>query len=163
MPAEPMRDLVVHATLDDAFDGIIRVLGDALRFGTALQTLTLAAEPDGTATASMTSPFPRASTATSGGALRASSRRARRRDRGGKGRVAVVPAFGIAGDSGGAWQTCARVRLTCALQGRIQTPHDSSQCAMRPWPIRPPDAKFRDNRLQSRMTGRARPLHQTAA
>ncbi len=58
MPAEPMRDLVVHATLDDAFDGIIRVLGDALRFGTALQTLTLAAEPDGTATASMTLSVP---------------------------------------------------------------------------------------------------------
>ena len=53
MPAELMRDLTVHATLNDAFDGVIRVLGDALRFGTALRTLTLVAEPDGTAAATI--------------------------------------------------------------------------------------------------------------
>lgn len=53
MSVEPMRDLVVRATLEDGFDGIIRLLGDALRFGTALQALTLVAEPDGSAAATL--------------------------------------------------------------------------------------------------------------
>lgn len=60
MPAEPMRDLVVQATLEDPFDGIIRLLGDALRFGTALRSLTLVAEPDGTASAQLALSVPAA-------------------------------------------------------------------------------------------------------
>lgn len=60
MPAEPMRDLVVQATLEDAFDGIIRLLGDALRFGTALRSLTVVTEVDGSAVARLALSVPAA-------------------------------------------------------------------------------------------------------
>jgi hypothetical protein len=44
MSGEPTREVVVRATLDDTYDGMIRLLGDAQRFGFGLRALKLASE-----------------------------------------------------------------------------------------------------------------------
>ncbi len=51
MRREPMREVFVHATFNDAYDGIIRLLGDAQRFGFEIRALTLATEVQGVASA----------------------------------------------------------------------------------------------------------------
>jgi hypothetical protein len=47
MSAEPMREITVEAVLNDPYDGAIRILGDAQRFGFELRSMALAAEADG--------------------------------------------------------------------------------------------------------------------
>jgi hypothetical protein len=42
MSDEPMREVTVQATLNDVYDGLIRLLGDIQRFGFGLSALTLA-------------------------------------------------------------------------------------------------------------------------
>ena len=54
MLAGAMREIVVEAVLNDLYDGAIRLLGDAQRFGFALGSLVIAAKPDGTASATVT-------------------------------------------------------------------------------------------------------------
>ncbi|KLK90089.1 hypothetical protein AA309_27680 [Microvirga vignae] len=54
MRAEPMREIVVEAVFNDPYDGAIRLLSDAQRFGFDLQSLTLAAKADGIASAIVT-------------------------------------------------------------------------------------------------------------
>ena len=54
MSAEPMREIVVQAALDDHYDGVIRLLGDAQRFGFELRGLTLGAKLNGIASARIT-------------------------------------------------------------------------------------------------------------
>ena len=54
MAGEPMREVVVNAVVTDAYDGLIRLLGDAQRFGFALRASTLSAEGDGSASVTLT-------------------------------------------------------------------------------------------------------------
>ena len=49
MAGEPVQEVVVNAVVTDAYDGLIRLLGDAQRFGFALRASTLSAEGDGSA------------------------------------------------------------------------------------------------------------------
>ncbi|WP_262272149.1 hypothetical protein [Microvirga yunnanensis] len=58
MLAEPMREIVVEAALNDSYDGAIRLLGDAQRFGFELRSFALAARTDGTASAIITLTVP---------------------------------------------------------------------------------------------------------
>jgi ribosomal protein S12 methylthiotransferase accessory factor YcaO len=51
MLEEPRREVVVHATVADAYDGVIRLLSDAQRFGLELRTLNLTSEDNGIAVA----------------------------------------------------------------------------------------------------------------
>jgi len=53
MLAEPMRELVVEAVLNDPYDGVIRLLGDAQRFGFEIRSLALTTKSDGSAFATM--------------------------------------------------------------------------------------------------------------
>lgn len=53
-----MREVVVHATVDDAYDGVIRLLGDAQRFGFGLRAFNLATGADGFAVAAITLSVP---------------------------------------------------------------------------------------------------------
>jgi acetolactate synthase regulatory subunit len=46
MLEEPMRNVVVEATLNDIHDGLIRLLGDTQRFGFGLEDLTLTSGTD---------------------------------------------------------------------------------------------------------------------
>ena len=54
MTEEPRREVVVNAVVTDAYDGLIRLLGDAQRFGFALRASTLSAEGDGSASVTLT-------------------------------------------------------------------------------------------------------------
>jgi hypothetical protein len=54
MSAEPMRALIVEAVLNDPYDGAIRLLGDAQRFGFELRSLALKVMADGGAAAIVT-------------------------------------------------------------------------------------------------------------
>ncbi len=54
MSVDPMRDIVVEAVLNDPYDGVIRLLGDAQRFGFDFRSLTLDAKTDGIALAIIT-------------------------------------------------------------------------------------------------------------
>jgi hypothetical protein len=54
MLAEPMQELVIEADLNDPYDGAIRILGDAQRFGFELQSVALTAKSDGRASAIIT-------------------------------------------------------------------------------------------------------------
>lgn len=47
MPAEPMQTLIVEAILSDPYEGVIRLLGDAQRFGLERRSPVLKAEVDG--------------------------------------------------------------------------------------------------------------------
>jgi hypothetical protein len=49
-----MREIVVRAVLNDPYDGAIRLLGDAQRFGFELRSMALEAKADGTASATVT-------------------------------------------------------------------------------------------------------------
>ncbi len=51
MSVDPMCEIVVEAALNDPFDGVIRLLGDAHRFGFELRALTVNARPGGIALA----------------------------------------------------------------------------------------------------------------
>jgi hypothetical protein len=53
MVAEPMWELVVEAVLNDPYDGAIRLLGDAQRFGFEIRSLALTTKNDGSASATM--------------------------------------------------------------------------------------------------------------
>jgi hypothetical protein len=53
MSAETMREVVVEAILTDAYDGAIRLLGDAQRFGFGLLSLALVTKDDGTASVTL--------------------------------------------------------------------------------------------------------------
>jgi hypothetical protein len=54
MAAEPIREVVIEAVLNDPYDGAIRLLGDAQRFGFEIRTFALAAGTNGTASATIT-------------------------------------------------------------------------------------------------------------
>jgi hypothetical protein len=54
MSVDLMREIVVEAVLNDPYDGTIRLLGDAQRFGFELQSLTLTAQRAGVTTATIT-------------------------------------------------------------------------------------------------------------
>jgi hypothetical protein len=54
MSVDLMREIVVEAVLNDPYDGTIRLLGDAQRFGFELQSLTLTAQRGGVTTATIT-------------------------------------------------------------------------------------------------------------
>jgi hypothetical protein len=54
MLADPMREVVVEAVLNDSYDGAIRLLGDAQRFGFELQSFALSERVGGIASATMT-------------------------------------------------------------------------------------------------------------
>src|SRR4051812_21893899 len=58
MSGEPMREVVVSAVVHDAYDGLIRVLGDAQRFGFELRASTLETEADGSASVRITLSVP---------------------------------------------------------------------------------------------------------
>ena len=58
MLAEPMQEIVVEAVLNDSYDGAIRLLGDAQRFGFELRSFALTARADGTASAVITLTVP---------------------------------------------------------------------------------------------------------
>src|SRR4051794_15180376 len=58
MAGERMREVVVSAVVTDAYDGLIRLLGDAQRFGFALRASTLSAEGDGSASVTLTLSVP---------------------------------------------------------------------------------------------------------
>ena len=58
MSAEPMQEIVVEAVLNDGYDGAIRLLGDAQRFGFELRSFALAARADGTASSIITLTVP---------------------------------------------------------------------------------------------------------
>ena len=58
MSGEPMREVVVSAVVNDAYDGLIRLLGDAQRFGFDLRSSTLATEADGSASVTLTLSVP---------------------------------------------------------------------------------------------------------
>jgi hypothetical protein len=58
MSDQPMREVVVHATIDDAYDGVIRLLGDAQRFGFGLRAFNLVTGADGVAVAAITLSVP---------------------------------------------------------------------------------------------------------
>ena len=58
MAGEPMREVVVNAVVTDTYDGLIRLLGDAQRFGFALRASTLSAEGDGSASVTLTLSVP---------------------------------------------------------------------------------------------------------
>ena len=58
MSGEPMREVVVNAVVNDAYDGLIRLLGDAQRFGFALRASTLETEADGRASVTLTLSVP---------------------------------------------------------------------------------------------------------
>ena len=58
MSGEPMREVVVNAVVADAYDGLIRLLGDAQRFGFELRASTLSAEGDGSASVTLTLSVP---------------------------------------------------------------------------------------------------------
>jgi len=49
-----MQEVVVNAVVTDAYGGLIRLLGDAQRFGFALRASTLSAEGDGSASVTLT-------------------------------------------------------------------------------------------------------------
>ena len=53
MAGEPVQEVVVNAVVTDAYDGLIRLLGDAQRFGFALRASTLSAEGDGSASVTL--------------------------------------------------------------------------------------------------------------
>ena len=53
MAGEPVQEVVVNAVVTDTYDGLIRLLGDAQRFGFALRASTLSAEGDGTASVTL--------------------------------------------------------------------------------------------------------------
>jgi len=54
MSVDLMREIVVEAVLNDPYDGAIRLLGDAQRFGFELQSLMLTARSAGMASATIT-------------------------------------------------------------------------------------------------------------
>ncbi len=54
MSAEPMRDLVIEAVLNDPYDGAIRLLGDAERFGFEIRSFALTTKIGGAASATIT-------------------------------------------------------------------------------------------------------------
>jgi hypothetical protein len=54
MSAKPMRELVVEAAFSDPYDGVIRLLSDAQRFGFTLRSMEHAAKADGTSSATFT-------------------------------------------------------------------------------------------------------------
>jgi len=58
MAGEPTQEVVVNAVVSDAYDGLIRLLGDAQRFGFALRASTLSAEGDGSASVTLTLSVP---------------------------------------------------------------------------------------------------------
>ena len=58
MSEEPMREVAVSAVVTDAYDGLIRLLGDAQRFGFALRASTLSTEEDGSASVTLTLSIP---------------------------------------------------------------------------------------------------------
>ena len=58
MAGEPVQEVVVNAVVTDAYDGLIRLLGDAQRFGFALRACTLSAEGDGSASMTLTLSIP---------------------------------------------------------------------------------------------------------
>ena len=54
MSGEPMREVVVKAVVNDPYDGLIRLLGDAQRFGFELRASSLMTELDGSASVTLT-------------------------------------------------------------------------------------------------------------
>src|SRR5215212_9699829 len=58
MAGGPMQEVVVNAVVTDPYDGLIRLLGNAQRFGFALRASTLSAEGDGSASVSLTLSVP---------------------------------------------------------------------------------------------------------
>lgn len=54
MSVNPMREIVIEAALNDPYDGVIRLLGDAQRFGFELRALTLEARTGSIASATIT-------------------------------------------------------------------------------------------------------------
>ena len=53
MSGEAMREITVEAVLNDAYDGAVRLLGDAQRFGFELKRLALAAGAEGKVSATL--------------------------------------------------------------------------------------------------------------
>ena len=58
MSAEAMREVVVNAVVNDPYDGLIRLLADAQRFGFELRASRLGAEADGSASVTLTLSVP---------------------------------------------------------------------------------------------------------
>ena len=58
MSGEPMREVVVRAVVNDPYDGLIRLLSDAQRFGFELGASTLVTEVDGSASVTLTLSVP---------------------------------------------------------------------------------------------------------
>ena len=58
MSREPMREVVVQTALNDAYDGVIRLLNDAQRSGFELRAMTLEVDGDETASATLTLSIP---------------------------------------------------------------------------------------------------------
>jgi len=58
MLTEPRREIVVEAILNDPYDGAIRLLGDAQRFGFEICSLALAIAEDGAASVNLTLKVP---------------------------------------------------------------------------------------------------------
>jgi len=54
MSGEIMREVVVKAVVSDPYDGLIRLLSDAQRFGFELGASTLVTEVDGSASVTLT-------------------------------------------------------------------------------------------------------------
>ncbi len=53
MSGEAMREITVEAVLNDPYDGAVRLLGDAQRFGFELKKLALATRPEGMVSATL--------------------------------------------------------------------------------------------------------------
>src|SRR4051794_22494792 len=58
MSDAPMREFVVSAVVTDPYDGLIRLLGDAQRFGFELRSSSLETEANGSASLRMTLSVP---------------------------------------------------------------------------------------------------------
>jgi len=53
MSEEATREIIVEAVLGDSYDGAVRLLGDAQRFGFKLKSLALADHSEGSASATL--------------------------------------------------------------------------------------------------------------
>src|SRR4051812_7806537 len=58
MSDAPMREVVVSAVVNDPYDGLIRLLGDAQRFGFELRGSSLETEANGSASVKITLSIP---------------------------------------------------------------------------------------------------------
>ncbi len=50
MPQQPLKPVVVHAIIDNAYDGVIRFMADAQRIGLILEHLQVVSAAESTAT-----------------------------------------------------------------------------------------------------------------